>query len=70
MGLCDFIGQEKTAPAIVSSLPPPLQNEPKLAPIEEKPTSEEERRRSEEEQSATAFGCLCCYLCVIGLFSS
>ena len=69
MGLSDLIGMEKTSPAIVSSLPPPLQNEAKPAPIEEKPLSEEERRRS-EEQSVTAFSCLCCYLCVLGLVSS
>lgn len=66
MGLCDFIGKEKTAPAIVSSLPFPLQSEAKLTAINEEKHNEEEKH----EEEAAALSCLCCYLCLFGLVSS
>jgi hypothetical protein len=61
MGLCDFIGKEKPAPAIISSLPPPLQKDNTLTPIEEKPEAEK------HEEEAAVLSCLCCYLCLLGL---
>lgn len=61
MGRFDSIGQEKTGPAIVSSLPHPLQKDNTLTPIEEKPEPEK------HEEEAAVLSCLCCYLCLFGL---